>query len=192
MNSFTFIGIDPGTTNIGISIWTIDIDSLNILDVKAYTFNTMNILYRDQELEMSHGTRFSRLITLRKEFASVLRQIKPISVACESPFYFSKRPGAFAPLVEVLYILKCAVFDYDQTVPFITYDPSSIKNSIGALGNANKELVKNTMMDLTTIPLSGEYIQTLDEHSIDAIAVGYCHYRTYILGEVKTNLKTKT
>lgn len=191
MDNFTFIGIDPGTSNIGISIWTIGIESLEIKKVQAFTFDTMDLNHRDQELEESHGVRFSRLVTMRKEIAAILRQIRPTSVACESPFYFSKRPGAFAPLVEVLYVLKCAVFDYDQTAPFITYDPSSIKNSIGASGNANKEIVKNTMKVLNPILLTTEYLRGLDEHSIDAIAVGYCHYRVYILDEDKAKLKTK-
>ncbi len=188
-NTFKFISIDPGTTHIGFSIWVVDAVTLEIVNVNAFTLHYTSII--DKELEEKFGSRFIKLLAIEKAFKELLETHKPNSVACESPFYFFKRPGAFAPLVETLYILKRAVFNYDVSVPFITYDPSSIKNSIGAKGNSDKEIMKNTMSNFKEIPISLEFINSLDEHSIDSIAVGYCHYLRYIMDKVKPTKSVK-
>ncbi len=178
---FNFISIDPGTTHIGFSIWSISVDDYEILKVDSFTYNVSNSEY-DKDIESIYGTRFAKLLVIEEIFKNLLIKYKPISIACESPFYFFKRPGAFAPLVETLYVLKKCVFNYDSSIPFITYDPSSIKNSIGAKGNSDKKIVKNSMISLTSkLPISEESVESLDEHSIDSIAVGYCHYNRYIL-----------
>jgi Holliday junction resolvasome RuvABC endonuclease subunit len=188
MSTVTFIAIDPGTTNVGISIWGIDSDTLGIQSIQAFTFNAAKMTVRDIETEELHGLRFSKLLVIRRELLRLFKYVSPLSIACESPFYFFKRPGAFAPLVETLFTIKLALFEYDYNVPFITYDPSSIKNSIKASGAASKETMKNTMMDMTDLPISKETLSNLDEHSIDAIAVGYCHYYRYILGVEKSKI----
>ena len=183
---FKFISIDPGTTHIGFSIWVVSIKEYDILKIETFTYNVSNSEY-DKDIEALYGTRFAKLLIIEQVFSQLLIEHKPISVACESPFYFFKRPGAFAPLIETLYILKKCVFNYDPSVPFITYDPSSIKNSIGAKGNSDKKIIKNSMINLSnSLPISKEEVEILDEHSIDSIAVGYCHYLRYVMNIEKT------
>ena len=52
-------------------------------------------------------------------------------------------------------------------------DPSTIKKAVNASSFADKQNVKKAVMSLVDINYEGN-IDELDEHAIDALAVGYC------------------
>ena len=66
-------------------------------------------------------------------------------------------------------------------VYFLKYYPVRVKKNIGAKGNADKTIVRENILRLfsNVNNLSLLDIESLDEHSIDSLAVSYSLYINY-------------
>jgi Holliday junction resolvasome RuvABC endonuclease subunit len=84
-----------------------------------------------------------------------------------------RRPQAYGALTEVVSMIRSTVIDHDWFVPFSLVDPPTVKMAVGAKGNADKDGVMAAMKLIPEITALID-CSTLDEHSVDAIAVGYC------------------
>ncbi len=105
-----------------------------------------------------------------------------IIVASESPFFNTRRPNAFAALLEVLTMIRDSVIEYNPYQPLIGIDPPTVKKAVGAPGNADKTGVLSALFGISnSLKLDKKYIDQLDEHSVDAVAVAYCAYVNQIL-----------
>lgn len=81
-------------------------------------------------------------------------------------------------------MLRQSVMQYDQWLPYYMVDPPTVKKAVGAKGNADKEEVKRQLLLIPEIvEKSLVDLSTLDEHSIDAIAVGYFLLNRYRSGQ---------
>lgn len=181
------MGIDPGTINIGIAIYYVDIQNPEypIMDIEAFTINLVKSLYYDITKANIHGNRVARLVALESEIARIVNTYKPIKVGCEEAYYHASTPAAFGPLVEAIMVIKNVCYDYDEDLIVDTYKPSYIKKVVGSRGGAKKDEVKETVLDLlkNELYLSVDRYMGLDDHSIDAIAIGYTEYLEYFNGE---------
>lgn len=65
-------------------------------------------------------------------------------------------------------------------------DPSSVKNAVGAKGNAKKEVMAEQLLTLENILLSDRPLRELDEHSVDAVAVAYSAYKNLVLPTIRS------
>lgn len=167
-------GIDPGTNTLGFSLIQIDPIDLSILCIKAETFRSDKMLDTNDILISTYGERVAKLMAHKNNLLRLFRYYKPIVICCESPFFNRLRPGAYGALMETMFAIKTAAIEYDRYIKFNTYEPSIVKKSIGANSIGDKLNVLKAMFaideikDTTEIPL-----ELLDDHSIDAIAVGY-------------------
>lgn len=179
---FSIIGIDPGSETMGISEIRVDIQTLKIIQTKAWTVTGSKMTTDDCWLAVLHSHRLVRIRALKQNLISVFNIVKPTIVACESPFYNSKRPNAFGVLVETLGAIRDAVIEYDIWLPLYLIDPSTIKKSVDAPGNADKNKMKENVCKMSEVlKYCGDVsLQDLDEHSIDAIATAYCKYKTLL------------
>lgn len=172
----SIVGIDPGSETLGLGIIYIDIDSLEIVSSSAMTFVGSKMYVQDNWMSTMHNPRTARIHAHHKNLVDFFRTINPVAIACESPFYNPRRPNAYGVLVEVLTMVRQAIIEYDVWKPLYLIDPPTVKKSVGAPGNADKErmllAVKNMPELKLTIP-----VEVLDEHSIDALAVAYCRYK---------------
>jgi Holliday junction resolvasome RuvABC endonuclease subunit len=176
---YRIIGIDPGLNNLGVAIFDIDYSTRTIVRIEAFTLINDKLIDNTGLDEEHYSERNIKLYKLKDNLQSSLKYIKPCMIACESPFYSSFRPTAYAALVEVIRIIQLAILEYNSNVPFYTVEPLLVKKQVGAGMTKGKQDVKSAIMnkpDLINVLVND--INSLDEHSIDAIAVGYTFLKT--------------
>lgn len=171
---YKIIGIDPGTESMGISIFQIDLNTLDIVDIKSKTYFSSK-LPRYINTELIHGERIQKLSNIKYNLINILNIEKPNLVTCESPFINMKRPGAFAALNEVVSTIRNTIIEYDVQLNFILVEPSNVKKAVGAPGNCDKETIKKICKN-NIIFNNLINIDMLDEHSIDSMCVAYHGY----------------
>ncbi len=177
-NYFRLIGIDPGTTHLGVSVYTIEIDTLNILNSFAFTIDASRVDC-DTWSGSLHGERFYRIGYICQKLCEVFLMYKPLVICAESPFFGMRHPGAYQALTELLTRIRLAVFEYDNWRELKLVPPSIVKQAVGVKGNADKLAMKEALNNLiNTINYNSDIpFSSLDEHSIDALAVGYYAYK---------------
>lgn len=178
---FRILSIDPGSETIGYSVMDIDNHSKKILHITAWTITGSKLVTLSELAAINHGARFARIRAHSQMLIKILAQYEPSYVAIETPYYNPRRPGAFEVLVEVLAMIRNTIFDWNPWITIELTDPATIKKKIGVSGKSgDKQAVRNALSDILTV---GSFITPeLDEHAVDAIAVGFCFYQNHILG----------
>lgn len=179
-SEITIVGIDPGSVHLGTAVLRIDLASLQITGTTAHTLNALHVSPQPETLWTSQlfGERLGRIASLEDALLALFEDVEPFMIACEAPFINLRRPQAHGVLMEVICGIRRAVMRYDAWKPLYLIDPASVKNAVGAKGNADKDAMKCALLRLTNLHYDGELaLESLDEHSIDAIAVGYAHWR---------------
>ena len=183
-NIFTILGIDPGSTLLGIALLFVNIDTLQIVGSNAWTINGAKLAGKDTWSDELYGNRVSRILAIEETLVNTFNYYQPLIISCESPFINSAFPAAGIALTEVLSTIRSAVMRYDVWHQLYLIPPSSVKNAVGAKGAAGKDSVKEKVLELD-LKYNGDVpIQSLDEHSLDALAVAYSIYCTKVLGKI--------
>lgn len=183
------ISFDPGTDTLGSSVLEINLRTLQLVVLDAQTFvsrRPMRFRPGYQVMEELHGDRQARLMSHRNSVIGHLRRWQPHAVACESP-YMGIRAQAFEALVECVNVIRWAVYESDPTLSFEMITPPQAKKTVGAsFKGADKNDVRlgiQSMFEQSNggmIYCAHQPFESLDEHSIDAIAVGICHYQQWV------------
>ncbi len=167
---------------MGLSVSLIDYSTKRIVETKTTTIHVKEKNLNKDSIEL-FGLRQTKIDYLNNIFQNYLEFYKPITVIVESPFYNMKRPAAFLPLVELLYQLRMTLRAIWPNSNFKTYEPSTIKKSVGAGAICKKDEVKIHVLKhkdiFNYIPEEVE-MEDLDEHSIDSLAVIYTHLKLVI------------
>jgi Holliday junction resolvasome RuvABC endonuclease subunit len=170
--SFNFLGVDPGSMECGVSIY--NIRDYKIASVEALTLVTDKVCLRPSLSDEYHSDRQLRLEKLCLAFRQILETHMPVLVACESPFFNPSRPGAFGSLTEVMTLLRMTTIGFSPVVRFVVFAPQEVKQTFKRSGQKGKIVMKEALaenqdlMSKLIVPF-----ELLDEHSVDAIAVGY-------------------
>lgn len=177
---FTVMGIDPGTSTLGVSVITWDLQAPRYTVDFAFTLKATDNTQGYHYVEELHGNRTARLQQHHDEILQWLHQIRPHAVIAESPFQ-GRFAQSFAALTECIAVIRQAVMRYDMHMPLNLVDPPTVKRAAGVkLGRkTDKEDVRRALAirsDLTW----GMDLGCLDEHSVDAIAVGLHYYQSLI------------
>lgn len=175
----TIIGIDPGSSRLGLSILRFSAEwPHNILSTEALTFAADRMTNKESWISENFGHRVDRIQWLENEIYAVLVHVKPIHVGVESPFINALRPAAYGALVEVIGAIRRAVMRYSLWTSLSFVDPPTAKKAIGAPGNAKKEQMYERLMAIApTLNFVGpKPIYLLDEHSVDSIAIALWLY----------------
>lgn len=173
----TILGIDPGSETLGVGEIDFDLRTLEIVRCRAQTYTGSKLRKSSNWLEEVHSSRYKRLQAHRLNLIKLFDQIQPYLIACEAPFINMTRPQAYGALTEIVYEVRLAVIEHSSWKELYLIEPSTVKNGIGAKGNADKDAVRlsiakiKELIDTLECPLS-----ELDEHSIDALAVAYVCY----------------
>lgn len=179
------LGIDPGSSTLGVAILEINSITFSIVATTAYTIEATKLeLFNTLDLRLPERER--RLRAISKAISLCLEDYKPLTLAIESPFFNSRKPSAYDVLIETIYVLKQTARAYDLNLPIIEVDPPTAKKAIGVrrlkakerrrLKLTTKDLVREALLPLTALKLTSD-IDSLDEHSLDAIAVAYSSYK---------------
>lgn len=177
----TIIGIDPGSDTLGVGVIHFDVATLEIVSSKAFTLNgTRN--GRGTFATEIHGDRLGRIESHRERLLEVFQYYQPLEIACESPFMSRRMPSAFGALTETVSAVRQALMQYDVWKLLNLIDPPTVKRSIGVAGNTGGPEGKKLMMQAIQriaeiLAYDGEIpIELLDEHSVDGLAVAFCHF----------------
>lgn len=176
-NRFNIIGIDPGSTMIGVSIITMEIPLLNIINTEAFTINAGKLTDSNNWLSYLYNDRINRIKFIEDKLTDIFNYYDPLCICAESPFFGMKHPAAYGALVEVICAIRSAVIRYDQWKTLEVIDPATVKRGVGGMGNADKAIMKQKVLGIPQLRFIGNApLEFQDEHSIDAIAVAWWKY----------------
>lgn len=186
---YRICSIDPGSNTLGLAVLEVDLLVGGVTLVEARTFNGERMSQQFPHLIEVHGEKVARLYAHEQNLLQVFSHYQPHAIICESPF-LGRFPQAYAALVECLTAIRRACYRFNPHIPLETIDPITVKQSVGVVirkaakgekrkkSGLTKEDIKHAVLQLPDLTnASDRRLIELDEHSIDATAVGYYKYR---------------
>lgn len=171
---FRVVGIDPGTTNVGLSVIDVDLSNGGLTVADTRTIDASKMIRGHGRMIDVYGNRFARLNALEDAMVEHFQEWQPHTVISESPFFNPRRPNAYAALVEAVSYVQRAVHRYNDAIPLCTIDPSSAKKNAGVNGkSSDKTLVNKALPKLKLFNPYGFDYAALDEHSADSLIIAY-------------------
>lgn len=177
---YRILSIDPGSDTLGVALLDVDLVNNTVTVVHAETFNAKRAIRTLDFVVETFGERQARLNTHAQGIERLLYTAYPHCIISESPF-LGRFPQAFESLVECLYMLRSVVAHYDPSMCLETIDPGNAKRCVGAPTKRPKTMSKDGFKETVRLGIRQlnhlrfaphVNIDTLDEHAIDAIAVG--------------------
>jgi Holliday junction resolvasome RuvABC endonuclease subunit len=176
---YRLLSIDPGSYTLGWAIIDLNVFDRTTSVVAAGTNHSQYALVDYPFYTEVQGERHSRLHAHQFALTNLLNYFQPQCVISEAP-YLGKFPQAFETLVECLFLIRQTVANYNLALPLETVDPPSAKKAVGASGRGgDKNAVRLAILELKNLRWVNVNPHTLDEHAIDAIAVGCYKVRTF-------------
>lgn len=172
---FKVMGVDPGTTTMGVSFLTWDMVSRYFIVEDAFTITAKPNDPHYESISEIHGNRMARIKAHEETILRLLTDNRPAAVISESPF-MGRFPQSYMALVECVLCIRNGVLAYDRHMPLYSVDPTTAKQSAGmkVTRKSDKEDVRIALRSRTDLRW-GVDLESLDEHSVDAVAVGL-HY----------------
>lgn len=174
------MAIDPGSSSLGVAVYEIHLNTLAIISSTAFTLTANQSNHYLKEHSKMYGDKMARLNSLQADLSELFDYYRPALVVCESPFFNRFTPNAYAILTEMVNLIKYTLFQFNNHIPFFTVDPPTAKKAIGAKGNAKKDEMTLAIDDIRHMLKLKNNPFDLDEHSIDALAIGYFGWKKYI------------
>ncbi|MBN22675.1 MAG: hypothetical protein CL678_15430 [Bdellovibrionaceae bacterium] len=176
---YRYCAIDPGSDTLGYAVFEVSLIDATVRVVEVRTVSASRMSRGQVDVRKVHGDHFAKMLAHRHAFKALLDDIEPHSVIAETP-YMGSFAKAFGSLTEGYANLRNAVFEYDPAMPLEGVDPTTAKLAVGVSGRGKtKEDVKKGLLEVLekdkcfTVDAD---VQLLDEHSVDAIVVGYHKY----------------
>jgi len=169
----TLIGIDPGSSTMGVCIMTVDALTLEIVSTDAFTIVGEKLMKKNSFLGYIHGERFARIDAIEERLLAIFDRHNPFDVASESPFFNPGRPNAFEVLVEVVYMIRKALWRHNPWLRLYRIDPPTVKKGVKAEKLTGKEAVQTAVLAMEPLLhyIGKTPMRQLDNNAIDAIAV---------------------
>ena len=171
---YRYIALDPGTDTLGVAVFDLDLATGIARIPWVSTLRASRSNHFNDYAATLHGDRYARLNAHHARLVELFQQFQPQLIASESP-YMGRFPQAYAALVECMQIIQSAVTQYDYGLSVLTVEPTAAKKAVGVLKRgSNKDLVRDLVLAKPELQfIGGVNPYTLDEHSTDALAVGY-------------------
>lgn len=166
------MGIDPGTTTVGVSIFILN-DNLEIVDRYSELLDMKRVGYVNR---LNNKTDY-KLERIERRVSELIHIYKPFAMVVEMPFMNNSRPQAVIPLARSLQAIIGAMVRASPNTPVLRPSPSNIKNAVGVSGGSKNK----GDMTVATVKL-GIANGDESEHEIDAIAANW-----YLLSIVRHN-----
>jgi len=168
------LSIDPGINNCGIVV----LDTSNQFTVveSILVKNARKFTDDEKTIEKEYGTRAVKVDYILKAIRSLLLKYDIDTVVVEAPFYNALTPVAYGSLLEVIFALKYDIIVKGKYI-FKLIEPLLVKKMFTSKGMAAKDLIKDFLIKKKedgSILIAID-IDTLSEHEIDAIAVGFVY-----------------
>ncbi len=155
------LGIDPGTTRIGIGI------------IKKHGGVLTHIESGILPLQKKYKNDGERLCVLEKEIENILKKRKPDIAGIETLYFSTNQKTALSVSQARGVILKTIT---EHGVPYIEFSPPEIKLSVAGHGRATKEHVAHMVGALLSINTKKIIDDATDAL---AIAIAACYIKKY-------------
>lgn len=164
------IGIDPGTTCLGVTELHWDLNDSKKVVYDAYTLKADTSSIYGVVAE-THGDLVARINHMGDALLDIFQERRPHVVISESPF-MGKFAQSFKALTECLWVVRSAVSKYDRHMPLYLVDPPTAKKAAGVKlkRKTEKEDVLEALKKRTDLEWLVD-VNTLDEHAVDSTAV---------------------
>lgn len=183
------VSIDPGGDTLGMAAQHLDVVAHTDTVVDAITLKAARAIKRTTRFDhwvSRFGDRHARRAWQAEQLYSFLEYHDPHAVVAESPFMFAQ-PQAFQSLTETLTMVRDVAMSRNPEVHFDTVAPTAAKKIWDvAWKGAKKEDVRAAFLTRLTDPdqyrlyyEAQRHPETLDEHSVDAILVGYHFFKQW-------------
>lgn len=175
---YRIMGIDNGSSNLGMVILDLDLRSGVYTLVHAETFVAERLIKNHRGSLFTHTPRFVRESTLRDKFADALDEFQPNAVPVENAFFQPGRVTSFETLTEMKVFLREAVYDYNWQMDIILISPGEAKRAVQpASFTMKKVVIRDCILAMSgkIRCVNGTSLNNLTEHEYDGIAVGICH-----------------
>lgn len=190
------VSIDPGTTNIGLAVSTIDpiCAKMHVFFVNNLDMTRGHKLSRTQFSESAEKDgAMLRTALLQEEISSQVKFWNPAYFAIESSFLDHMRNvKTYGQLYAAYTAIRAAAVRACPSVILSGIPPQTVKKWIGSLKKGTgKEHVLDALKAVIADPNSGLTIADdinldhLSEHVIDAIAIGYANMMKMVTTQPK-------
>lgn len=179
------LGIDPGTTTLGVSRLDYDFEGPEVDIVDAFTFTARESHPGYQNTLETYGNKYARLQNLQECLVQLFQEHRPHAVICEQP-YLGRFATAYAALTECAFIIHQALFAYDPYLPLWRVEPRPAKLAAGVVmpkpGSKEKLTKDHVRIALAQQPHLRWHVDMteLDEHAVDATAVALYYMKTLL------------
>lgn len=179
---------------MGVAALEVRIADKALLRADSFTVNTVkpcggrSLQSWKEEL---YPPRATRMDEIKIRLHQALTHYHPLQVACEMPFYNPRNPNAFGVLVEVVKVVEETVRAWSGWHPLYRIEATAAKKSINPSNESerlrlrqikdSKDRIKETVRIYPE--LSFLNLDTMSEHEIDAVVVGYCQLQRLRAGD---------
>lgn len=175
------VAVDPGTSHLGLAVMDWEWGDAIGTVVWADTIHVRDETHPDMLAE-SCGKRDYRLNILKEYWEEFVYLSGLTFAVTETPFLKKGKMSAYESGIELQKLLREGLYRYYPSKHLHGFQPMLVKAHVGVVARGtdkthmftavSKMFTNHTLIDL----------ETLDEHSIDAIAVGNTFIRTSLLG----------
>lgn len=160
------LSIDPGTNYTGVTFWTLDDYTLDIIDINSFTIDLTTISYEVERFKIVQ--RINMLTNILEKWIDIY---KPYYLVIEAGFINMLRPAAYGPIANTIFAIENLFIAKSGTYNVIEYPPKYVKQYV-SVGTADKDDIKSAVSTISDITKFVN-IDDLSEHAIDSLAIGY-------------------
>lgn len=185
---FKLVTQDPGLNNIGLSVYELELlddNKVRIKRIHAETLTTRNvkeITPLDSDL---HEEFLQKKDNMTSAVALFVKDEDPCVFVTETAFFDRFHPSSYAVLSMVISEVFDKILKNNPNITLGKLAPKAVKKLFNIAGQKGKDPVKEAVSQIKVImeKLDVDFWK-LDEHSIDAIAIGYA----YIIDQLKLKI----
>lgn len=175
MSKPLYLSIDPGINNLGISLFNINDNGIEVKE--TYLVNNIRKFTEEEKIiEKKYTGRLVKVNAVYNKLKEIIDNNKIDCIIVEAPFYNALTPVAYGSLLEVITIIKYNIA-YVNDLDFMLLEPLYIKKIFTNAAMANKQLIKEFLIKKKedgSILITKD-IELLSEHETDAIAIGFVY-----------------
>lgn len=170
------LAIDPGINQCGLAV--LNTENKVVVKETVLVKNARKFTPEEKIIEEKHGTRAVKVLAITGKIEELLDTYNDIDfIIAEAPFYSALTPMAYGSLLEVISAIRYMVA-YKRDLPFKLIEPLLVKRIFTTKAMASKELIKQFLCEKKkdgSIVIDID-IETMSEHEIDAVAIGFVHH----------------
>lgn len=174
------MSIDPGGTTTGIAITDLDMLTGKCYIVDSHTIHLDKLIKRKYGHNVIiYGEKFARIIALKEAMTKLLVAWQPEYIVSEGP-YLGSFVTTFASLTSCVMAIRLAIYEWEPYKDVTVLDPATVKKAVGVSGKSGDKNLMRIAVAKRGLIFTDVLLEKLDEHSVDAIAVGQAYIELFI------------